>query len=58
MEWMVGWVVQYGYVAIFALLMFGIVGLPVPDEMLLTFAGYFLFKHCLALVLTVEYLWH
>jgi membrane protein DedA with SNARE-associated domain len=34
------WIVRYGYVAIFALLMLGIVGLPVPDEALLTFAGY------------------
>ena len=29
-----GWITQYGYLAIFALLMFGIVGLPVPDETL------------------------
>jgi membrane protein DedA with SNARE-associated domain len=53
MESMVGWVVQYGYVAIFMLLMLGIVGLPVPDEMLLTLAGYLVFKHRLALVPTI-----
>jgi len=47
------WVNQYGYPAIFALLMLGIVGLPVPDETLLTFAGYLVFKHKLALVPTV-----
>ncbi len=35
-----GWITQYGYSAIFALLMFGIVGLPVPDETLLTFTGF------------------
>ena len=34
------WITQYGYLAIFAGLMFGIVGLPVPDETLLTFTGY------------------
>jgi membrane protein DedA with SNARE-associated domain len=34
------WISQYGYAAIFALLMFGIAGLPVPDETLLTFTGY------------------
>jgi membrane protein DedA with SNARE-associated domain len=38
------WIAQYGYMAIFLLLMLGIVGLPVPDETLLTFAGYLSFK--------------
>jgi membrane protein DedA with SNARE-associated domain len=40
MEASLHWVAQYGYVAIFTLLVLGIVGLPVPDEWLLTFAGY------------------
>ena len=30
-----GWITQYGYFAIFLLLVCGIVGLPVPDETLL-----------------------
>jgi len=34
----------YGYLGIFLLLMLGIVGLPIPDEWLLTFAGYLIFK--------------
>jgi len=34
------WITQYGYAGIFTLLVLGIVGLPVPDETLLTFAGY------------------
>jgi len=38
------WITQYGYAAIFLLLVFGIVGLPVPDETLLTFTGYLIFK--------------
>ena len=38
------WIGQYGYLAIFALLMFGIAGLPVPDETLLTFCGFLIFK--------------
>jgi membrane protein DedA with SNARE-associated domain len=38
------WIAQYGYVAIFAGLMFGIAGLPVPDETLLTFTGYLIYK--------------
>src|SRR3954471_13215700 len=33
------WITQYGYVAIFSLLVLGIVGLPVPDETLLTLTG-------------------
>jgi membrane protein DedA with SNARE-associated domain len=44
METGVDWISQYGYAAIFALLMLGIVGLPVPDEILLTFVGYLSFK--------------
>ena len=35
---------QYGHVAIFCLLVLGIVGLPIPDETLLTFSGYLVFK--------------
>ncbi len=38
------WITQYGYIAIFTLLVFGIIGLPVPDETLLTFCGYLIFK--------------
>ena len=38
------WITQYGYPAIFCLLMLGIVGLPVPDETLLTFTGYLIFR--------------
>jgi membrane protein DedA with SNARE-associated domain len=43
------WITQYGYVAIFCLLMFGIVGLPVPDETLLTFCGYLIYRGNLSL---------
>jgi membrane protein DedA with SNARE-associated domain len=45
------WITQYGYLAIFMLLVFGIVGLPVPDETLLTFTGYLIFKGHLSLPL-------
>src|SRR5579863_2369527 len=44
-----GWITQYGYAAIFVLLMFGIVGLPVPDETLLTFCGFLVYKGRLSL---------
>lgn len=39
-DFLLPWVHHYGYAAIFALLLLGIVGLPVPDEWLLLFAGY------------------
>ncbi len=38
------WIVRYGYVGIFLLLVFGIVGLPIPDETMMTFAGYMVYK--------------
>jgi membrane protein DedA with SNARE-associated domain len=38
------WINQYGYVAIFCFLMFGIAGLPFPEEIMLTFVGYLIFK--------------
>jgi membrane protein DedA with SNARE-associated domain len=44
------WISAYGYPAIFLLLVLGIVGLPVPDETLLTFTGYLVYKGQLRLV--------
>src|SRR5690348_9802554 len=44
------WISTYGYPAIFVLLVFGIVGLPVPDETLMTFTGYLIYKGRLSLV--------
>ncbi len=49
----VEWIARYGYLAIFVLLMLGIVGLPIPDETLLTFSGYLIFKNELALMPTM-----
>lgn len=46
------WISQYGYAGIFSLLVFGIVGLPVPDEWLLTFSGYLVFKGTLVFLPT------
>jgi len=40
MESLLGWLSHYGYAGLFALLVLGIVGLPVPDETLLVFSGY------------------
>jgi membrane protein DedA with SNARE-associated domain len=47
------WVSHHGYVGIFSLLVLGIVGLPVPDEWLLTLAGYLVFKGTLAFAPTL-----
>jgi len=38
------WVAHYGGFALFGLLVFGIVGLPIPDETLLVLSGYLIFR--------------
>ncbi len=43
------WVVRYGYAALFGSMMLGIIGLPIPDETLLMFAGYLVSKNSLQL---------
>ena len=35
---------EYGYFGLFGLLMFGIIGVPVPEETLLTFAGVLVYR--------------
>ena len=47
------WITNYGYFGIFFLLIFGIIGLPVPDEWLLVISGYLAFKNVLGLVPTL-----
>ena len=47
------WIASYGYVAIFGLLVLGIVGLPVPNEALLTFVGYLNSRGDLTLLLSM-----
>jgi membrane protein DedA with SNARE-associated domain len=44
----VHWITDYGYFGIFFLLIFGIIGLPIPDEWLLVLAGYLVFKDVLS----------
>ncbi len=53
MEIVLHWVTQYGYIGIFSLLVLGIVGLPIPDETLLTFAGYLVYRGWLHLLPTL-----
>jgi membrane protein DedA with SNARE-associated domain len=38
------WVAHHAYGGVFFLLMFGIIGLPVPDELLLTYLGYLAYR--------------
>lgn len=47
------WLTHYGYFGLFALLMFGIIGIPVPEESLLTFAGVMVYHGRLELVPTL-----
>src|SRR5207247_1844291 len=44
MEAALGWVTQYGAISLFFLMMLGIVGLPIPDETLLVFSGYLIYR--------------
>ena len=43
------WIAQYGYPAIFFLLVGGIVGVPVPDQLLLVISGYLVLTGALSL---------
>src|SRR5262245_4837907 len=47
------WIGQYGYSAIFFLLVGGIVGVPVPDQLLLVVSGYLVLTHALSLTPTL-----
>jgi membrane protein DedA with SNARE-associated domain len=47
------WITACGYPGIFVLLILGIVGLPIPDEWLLVFAGCLAFKNVLSLFPTL-----
>lgn len=42
------WIIQYGNISLFVLLAIGIVGLPIPDETLMVFAGLLIAKGHLA----------
>ncbi|HEY3454378.1 MAG TPA: DedA family protein [Bryobacteraceae bacterium] len=44
MDWLFEWLSQYGYIGLFAGLLFGILGLPIPDETLLVFCGYLIYR--------------
>jgi membrane protein DedA with SNARE-associated domain len=47
------WIGQYGYPAIFVMLVGGIVGVPIPDQLLLVLSGYLVLTHSLSLFPTL-----
>ena len=44
MDGVFGWVAAHGYGALYLLLALGVVGVPIPDETLLVFTGYLIFR--------------
>jgi membrane protein DedA with SNARE-associated domain len=40
METLLSWLSEYGYFGLFALLVLGVAGLPIPDETIMVFCGY------------------
>ena len=52
METILRWLAHYGYVGLFASLVLGIAGLPIPDETFLVFSGYLVSRGQLHPVLT------
>jgi|SRR5665213_456951 len=44
MDGVFAWVAAHGYGALYLLLALGVVGLPIPDETLLVFTGYLIFR--------------
>lgn len=53
MEWVTEVIGQYGYGAIYILLAIGIVGLPIPDEIMMVTIGYLSSIHVLSYPLSV-----
>lgn len=47
MEFVQQFITDYGYLAIFLMLVLGIIGLPIPDEVMMTVVGYFTNIHVL-----------
>ena len=51
-EQVLNWITQYGYIAIYLCLVLGIIGLPIPDETMMTFSGYLIYRGTLSGPLT------
>ena len=50
---LIQWISDYRYCGIFFMLIFGVIGLPIPDEWLLVISGYLVFKNVLGLFPTL-----
>jgi membrane protein DedA with SNARE-associated domain len=46
-------ITNYGYAALFGLLMFGIIGIPISEELLLLYAGYNVSMNRMSLIPTI-----
>ena len=53
METFTYWLSRYGYFGLFSLLMLGIIGVPIPEETLLTFSGVLVYRGHLELGPTI-----
>jgi len=47
------WIIRYSYPAIFCLLVGGIIGIPIPDQLVLLVSGYCVLTHVLSLTPTL-----
>src|SRR5436190_21366756 len=47
------WIIRYSYPAIFCLLVGGIIGIPIPDQLVLLISGYCVLTHVLSLTPTL-----
>lgn len=57
MDSVLQWVMQHGYSGIFALLVLGIVGIPIPDELVLALGGFMVYDGKLLLLPTLAVAW-
>jgi membrane protein DedA with SNARE-associated domain len=57
LEYVIGLLSAYGYYAIFALLMVGVFGLPIPDEILMSYVGLLVFQGKLGFFHAVAAAW-
>ncbi|MGD8192579.1 DedA family protein [Brevibacillus ginsengisoli] len=49
----INFIAHYGYIGLFGALMLGVIGLPIPDELLMTYSGYLVSIHQLRFSLVI-----
>lgn len=52
-DFLMNWIIQYGSIALFFLLVFGIIALPIPEETLMVFSGILIKKGTLGMSSTL-----